>query len=59
MKQTWLHAQRAIVGDGHTVISPAWVGFEGKYITCVTDKQPAEATPDCTVELGSATLTPA
>lgn len=58
MKQTWLHAQRAIVGDGRTVISPAWVGFEGKYITCVTDKQPPEATPDCTVELGSATLTP-
>lgn len=58
MAKTWLHAKRAIVGDGKTVLSPAWVAFEGKYITDVTDKQPAEATAENTVELGEATLTP-
>ena len=38
--KTWLHAKYAIVGDGKTVLSPAWVAFEGKYITDVTDSMP-------------------
>jgi len=58
MAKTWLHAKRAVVGDGKTVLSPAWVAFEGKYITDVTDKQPQEANRENTVELGEATLTP-
>lgn len=58
MAKTWLHAKRAVIGDGKTVLSPAWVGFEGKYITDVTDSKPSQATPENTVELGETTLTP-
>lgn len=59
MAKTWLHAKRAIVGDGRTVLSPAWVAFEGKYITDVTDRKP-EGVPDEEItELGdNVTLTP-
>lgn len=56
---TYLHASRAITGDGKTVLSPAWVGFEGKYITCVDSKKPQDATVENTQVLDSAvTLTP-
>ena len=38
--KTWIHAKRAVIGDGETVLSPAWVAFEGKYITDVTECRP-------------------
>lgn len=58
MSKTWIHAARAIVGDGETVLTPAWVAFEGKYITHVQSQRPADAAQENTVELGEATLTP-
>lgn len=58
MGKTWLHAARAVVGDGKTVLAPAWIGFEGKYITDVTERQPEDADKANTVELGEATITP-
>lgn len=58
MAKTWLHAERGITGDGKTVLSPAWVAFEGKYITDVTEKEPVRAQGEETVELGAVTLTP-
>jgi imidazolonepropionase-like amidohydrolase len=54
----WIQASRAITGDGKTVVSPAWVGIEGKRITEVTNVQPASATRDNTTNMGDATLTP-
>lgn len=54
----WLHADRAITGDGKTVLTPGWVCIEGDKILEVTDKTPENATPDNTVELKGATLTP-
>ena len=56
--KTWLHAKYAIVGDGKTVLSPAWVAFEGKYITDVTDSMPENLLKEQLVELGDVTLTP-
>lgn len=56
MSKTWLHAKRAIIGDGKSVISPAWVAFEGKVITDVTDQKPEE--PIEYTDLGDVTLTP-
>lgn len=58
MAKTWLHAERGIVGDGKTVLSPVWAAFEGKYITDVTEKKPVMAEGEEFVELGAATLTP-
>lgn len=58
MAKTWLHAKRGIVGDGKTVLSPVWVGFEGKYITDVTEEEPEHGEEERVVELGEATLTP-
>ncbi|MGW8115191.1 amidohydrolase family protein [Caproicibacterium sp. NSD3] len=56
---SYLHAKRAIVGDGRTVLSPAWIGFEGKFITYVDMKKPEEATEKNTTEMpDSVTLTP-
>ncbi len=55
---TYLKAARAIVGDGKTVLTPGWVGFEGKHITYVGSQKPADATPGNTMDLGQATLTP-
>lgn len=56
---TYLQARRAIIGDGKTVLSPAWVGFEGKYITYVDSKKPEDATPENTQVLpNTVTLTP-
>ena len=56
---TYLHAGRAIIGDGKTVLTPAWIGFDGKYITYVDSRQPADATPENTREFDKAvTLTP-
>jgi len=56
--KTWIHAARGIVGDGKTVLTPVWVGFEGKYITDVRSERPADATEQNTVDVGEATLTP-
>lgn len=56
---TYLQASRAIIGDGKTVLSPAWIGFEGKYITYVDSKKPQDATVENTTVLDNAvTLTP-
>ncbi len=40
---TYLFADRAIVGDGKTVLSPAWIGIEGAKITVVTNRKPEDA----------------
>lgn len=56
--KTWIHAKRAVVGDGETVLSPAWVAFEGKYITDVTECRPEHTEAGQIVELGDVTLTP-
>lgn len=56
---TYLHASRAITGDGKTVLSPAWVGFDGKFITYVDSQKPLDTTPENTQEFDeSVTLTP-
>ncbi|WP_283610401.1 amidohydrolase family protein [Faecalispora anaeroviscerum] len=56
---TYLHASRAITGDGKTVLSPAWIGFDGKFITYVDSQKPGDATPENTEEFdASVTLTP-
>lgn len=56
---TYLHASRAITGDGKTVLIPAWVGFDGKFITYVDSQKPLDATPENTREFDeSVTLTP-
>lgn len=54
----YINADRAIIGDGKTVLSPAWIGVEGKNIAYVGSEKPADATPDNTTALGDATLTP-
>ena len=56
--KTWIHAKRAVIGDGETVLSPAWVAFEGKYITDVTECRPEHTEAGQIVELGDVTLTP-
>ena len=58
MEKTWIHADKAVIGDGKTVLSPAWVSFSGKYIDEVTDCKPADARAENTVEAPNATLTP-
>ena len=58
MAKTWLHAPRAIVGDGKTVLTSAWVAFEGKYITDVVSRRPEGVPPQDIIELGDVTLTP-
>lgn len=58
MAKTWIHAARAIVGDGKTVIYPAYVAFEGKYITNVQNRCPSRQEAPEIIELGEATLTP-
>ncbi len=58
MAKTWIHAARAIVGDGKTVITPAYVAFEGKYITDVQNRCPSPQEAPEMIELGEATLTP-
>ena len=55
---TYLKAAHAIVGDGKTVLTPGWVGFEGKHITYVGSQMPVDASSDNTIDLGQATLTP-
>ncbi len=54
----WLHADRAITGDGKTVLTPAWVCIDGKNIIEVTDRKPESANPGNTTELKDVTLTP-
>lgn len=59
MNTTYLHAKRAILGDGKTVLSPAWIGFSGKYITYVSVEKPQDAQPENVENLAdSVTLTP-
>lgn len=58
MAETWIHAARAIVGDGSTVLAPAWVAFEGKYITKVAESAPKDVDEKQIVDLGDVTLTP-
>ncbi len=58
MAKTWLHADHAIVGDGKRVLSPAWVAFEGKYITDVSDQKPEIVEGESVIELGARTITP-
>lgn len=55
---TYLTAPRAVVGDGKTVLAPAWIGMEGKLLTYVSGQKPADATPDNTTTLEGITLTP-
>ena len=45
MAVQYLKAERALTGDGKTVLSPAWVGFEGKWITYTGQEKPADAVP--------------
>lgn len=54
----WIKADRAITGDGRTVLSPAWVGVEGEVIFEVTDRQPDGAPPDNVQEFSGVTLIP-
>ncbi len=55
---TYLSAPRAIIGDGKTVLTPAWIGIQGKLITYVSVQKPADATDDNTTALEGVTLTP-
>lgn len=54
----WINADRAIIGDGKTVISPAWIAFENKYVTDVTDKEPENISVNDVIKLKNATITP-
>lgn len=59
MAVQYLHAKRALTGDGKTVLSPAWIGIEGKLITYVGQEKPAGAAPENTREFAdNVTLTP-
>lgn len=58
MSMHWLHADRAIIGDGKTVLTPGWVCIEGQKILEVTDQKPESATPENTLELPGSTLSP-
>ncbi len=55
----YLSASRALIGDGKSVLCPAWIGFEGKYITYVGSEKPADSVPENTISLPEpVTLTP-
>lgn len=54
----WIHADRAIVGDGKTVLTPAWVQIDGDHILQVTDVRPEQVPAGQIVELSGVTLTP-
>lgn len=54
----YIHADRGIVGDGKTVMSPIWIGIEGKWIVEVSSQKPEAATTENTTVLGNVTLTP-
>ena len=54
----WIHADRAVVGDGKTVLSPAWVAYEGKYITDVRSEAPENVDESDTLTFENATITP-
>lgn len=59
MAVQYLKAERALTGDGKTILSPAWVGFDGKWITYTGQDKPADAVPENTTVLpDSVTLTP-
>lgn len=54
----WIHADRAIVGDGTKVLSPVWIGIEGENIAHVTELKP-EGLDECAVLcLDNVTLIP-
>lgn len=54
----YLHAARAITGDGKTVLMPAWIGIEGEHIKIVSESKPEGTRVENTTELGEATITP-
>lgn len=54
----WLHADRAITGDGKTILTPGWVCIDGSKILEVTDKKPESANSGNTIEMPGITLTP-
>lgn len=54
----WIHADRAIIGDGKRVISPAWVLVDGETIRKVTEQAPDNIANETIIELQGVTLTP-
>jgi len=58
MSVKWLHASRAITGDGKTVLTPAWIGIEQGKIKNASDQTPPDANSKNTMDLGDATLCP-
>lgn len=58
MAKNWLHADRAIVGDGETVLRPVWLGTNGATIEALLRTKPVDATPENTLELDNVTLVP-
>lgn len=54
----WIHASRAIIGDGVTVISPVWMCIDKQWITRITNSKPDKIDNLKTIELGDVTLTP-
>lgn len=58
MAITWLHADRAITGDGKTVVADAWIGVDGQWIVEVDATRPEGVSAENTVELPGMTLIP-
>jgi imidazolonepropionase-like amidohydrolase len=58
MSMQWLHADRAIIGDGKTVLSPVWVGIQGATLKFVSNQPPGLSTPENTRSLKDVTLCP-
>lgn len=58
MTTTWLRADRAIIGDGKTVLTPAWLEIEEDRIKTITNEKPVGVAQDTIIDLGDATLTP-
>ncbi|MFC4402989.1 metal-dependent hydrolase family protein [Gracilibacillus xinjiangensis] len=54
----WIHGDRAIVGDGKKVVSPAWVGVENDKILTVTSEKPTINENDVIEDYGDVTITP-
>jgi imidazolonepropionase-like amidohydrolase len=54
----WIKADRGIIGDGKTVLSPIFVGIENSKIAHVTNVSPQDLSPEKIIDIGDVTLTP-
>jgi imidazolonepropionase-like amidohydrolase len=58
MSVSWIHAARAITGDGKTVLTPVWLAIDGARIGEIRNSVPDRTTPENTTEMGDTTLAP-